>query len=242
MKKIISFTTIPSRINKTQEMINSLLNQTMKPDEIVLWIGKEYKRVNGKIEIPKFIADTDIKVKYCDDIGPFTKLFYSLKENWEDKECLIITADDDVFYPPTWFENLIKTSELYPNSAIGYRGRVLNPNNRLDYIRSRIFEGSPTEKPLNVDIITGTWGALYKPRFFTDFIFNHKVINDNFFVDDIWITGNLVKNNTQRLIINNVGVKPILKLADIEPLSSINHRLRNESKTLKYFNDEKIKI
>tara|TARA_R110001592_G_scaffold12220_10_gene58798 strand:- start:1767 stop:2486 length:720 start_codon:yes stop_codon:yes gene_type:complete len=237
MKTTISFTTIPNRIDKIKPMVDSLLNQTIRADEIVLWVSDEYKRVGGKIIIPKFIRDSTIRVEYCDDIGPFTKLYYSLDEHWEDKEHIIISVDDDVYYPPTWFENLIKASKYNPNSAIGYRGRILNSNNKTEYNHSRLLEGSPTNNVTKVDLITGTWGALYKPKFFTDEVFNDEITKENFFVDDIWVTGNLAKNNIERLVIKDVGVKPINGLHNIDSLWSINAGSNNNNKILQYFKD-----
>lgn len=235
MKKIISFTTIPARINKIQKMVDSILNQTVKPDEVILWVGERYKRVNGEnVEIPNFLKQSNIKVKFCEDIGPFTKLYYSLKEEWDEKETIIITVDDDVYYPPNWFANLIEYSIENPNSAIGYRGRTLN-GDKLNYNNSTLFLGSPNGKPKKVDIITGTWGGLYKPKFFNEEIFNHSVINDNFFVDDIWITGNLANNNIDRIIIKNVGVEPLIGVSNIDSLWSLNKLSDNNNKMLKYF-------
>lgn len=236
MKKIISFTTIPNRINRIKPMVDSLLNQTIKPDEIVLWVAENYKRVEGEnIEIPNFLKYSGIRIEVCEDKGPFTKLFYSLKEEWLNKENIIITVDDDVTYPPKWFENLINASIENPNSSIGYRGRELM-GNKLNYNSSKLYLGSPSLIPKKVDIITGTWGALYKPKFFNEDIFNHKLIDSNFFVDDIWITGNLVKNNIERIIIKNVGIKPIIGVSNIDSLWSLNKLSNNNNNMLKYFN------
>jgi len=233
MKNIISLTTIPSRIFNIEKTINSLLKQNTKPCEIIIWLSNQYKRIDGNIIIPNFILDSDITIKYCEDIGPFTKLFYTLKEEWEFSETNIITVDDDVYYPPNWLSKLIEYSNKNPNSCIGYRGRVLK--NKLHYNSSILYKGSPSSEPLEVDIITGTWGALYKPKFFTSEIFNYKKINDNFFVDDLWITGNLAKNNIKRLIIEDVGITPLYEVSEIDSLWSINSLSKNNDKMLSYF-------
>lgn len=224
MKTTISFTTIPNRIDKIKPMVDSLLRQTLISDEIVLWVGDDYKRVGGKIIIPDFIKNSRIRVEYCDDIGPFTKLHYSLDDNWEDKDCIIVTADDDVFYPPNWFENIVKASYANPDAAIGYRGRTLldKTTKFIKYNNSKLFQGSTTDDPVKVDIITGTWGCLYKPRFFDEKIFGGEVTHENFFVDDIWINGNLAMNKIDRYVIPNVGVKPLDGVHNIDSLWSIN--------------------
>ncbi|PKQ46727.1 hypothetical protein [Confluentibacter flavum] len=233
MNVIISFTTIPSRIGKIKPMIESICNQTLKPDSIILWLPKVYKRIQRETIIPDFIKNAPIKIKLCDDVGPFTKLYYSLKQEWDNKETLIVTVDDDVYYPPKFLKTLLKYAKKYPDKAIGYRGRILK--DKCDYSTSLKFFGSPSRKPLQVDIITGTWGAAYRVKFFDLDIFNDEIIKSNFMVDDIWITGNLAKNGVERIILKNVGVRLINDIHDIDPLWKINKESNNNNKLLEYF-------
>jgi hypothetical protein len=235
MKKIISFTTIPSRIEHIKPMVDSVLNQSIKPDEIVLWIARSYRRSNHNVEtkIPDFIKNSNISVKYCEDVGPFTKLYYSLKQEWHHKDTIIVTVDDDVFYPKHWLKGLLKQAKRTPDKAIGYRGRILN--DKLDYNSSLKVTNAPTFRPIKVDIITGTWGALYKVKFFDEAIFSEEVIKANFMVDDIWITGHLAKNNIDRIVIKNVGVKLFQEIHEIDGLWYENRVNDNNNKMLAYF-------
>jgi hypothetical protein len=235
MKKIISFTTIPSRIENIKPMVDSILNQSLKADEIILWVANSYKRLENNIEtiIPDFIKQSNISVKYCEDVGPFTKLYYSLKQEWHNKETIIVTVDDDVFYPRHWFKRLLKQAKRTPEKAIGYRGRILS--DKLDYKSSIKITNAPTYKPIKVDIITGTWGALYKVKFFDESVFNKDLIHANFMVDDIWITGHLAKNNIDRIVIKNVGIKLFQEIHEIDGLWLENRENDNNNKMLAYF-------
>lgn len=235
MKKIISFTTIPSRIDNIKPMVDSILNQSVKADEIILWIANSYKRLkhNGETIIPDFIKESDISVRYCEDLGPFTKLYYSLKEEWHNKDTIIITVDDDIFYPKHWLKGLLRQAKRSPNKAIGYRGRILN--DKLDYNSSLKVTNAPIFRPIRVDIITGTWGALYKVKFFDESIFNEDLIKANFMVDDIWITGHLARKNIERIVIKNVGVKIFQDIHEIDGLWLENKRNDNNNKMLTYF-------
>lgn len=40
-KIVVSLTSFPARIKKVHIVIESLLNQTIKPDKIILWLSKE---------------------------------------------------------------------------------------------------------------------------------------------------------------------------------------------------------
>ena len=94
----VSLTTIPNRLKNLSKSIDSLLNQTHKPDKIFINIPFKYKRFKETIEkeqIPKFSSKT-VEILRCEDYGPGTKLLGSLEKF--KKNSLIILADDDHIY------------------------------------------------------------------------------------------------------------------------------------------------
>lgn len=103
MKYIVSFTTSPTRINKIEPMINSILNQTKKPDLIILNLPKIFHRTNEEYNIPEFVS-RHVHVNIIDiDYGPATKLVPTIKylndEKYDKEDTRIIYVDDDVRYP-----------------------------------------------------------------------------------------------------------------------------------------------
>lgn len=234
---IISFTTIPNRIDKIEPTIKSILNQTVEDYRIILWVSDSYDRLSGDtIEIPQFITKSKIEVRYVKDIGPLTKLFYAIKENWGNDNVNVITCDDDVIYPETWLEDLIKTSKFYPNWVIGYRGRVLLEN--LNYCHSILIESDKINTPTTVNFITGTWGALYKPTYFNECFLNP--LPEFFNNDDIWIYGCLKKTNVPYVIIPKKGIVPNASVYNIDDLHTHNvggegGNCEGNNKMLKHF-------
>ena len=94
----VSISAIPQRIKNLNKTVESLLNQTQKPDKIFINIPFKYKRFSEKIEqnqIPKFDNDL-VEITRCEDSGPGTKLLGSL--NKLQKDSLLILADDDHAY------------------------------------------------------------------------------------------------------------------------------------------------
>ena len=58
--------------------------------------GFKDKYINN--ELKQFIDNNPIfQIKWCENIGPYRKLFYLLKEKWNE-DCLILTIDDDIFF------------------------------------------------------------------------------------------------------------------------------------------------
>ena len=76
MKVVVSFTTSPTRISKTKIMIDSILNQSRKPDFFLLNIPKIFPRTGRSYIIPDFIKNNDnIIINVIDrDYGPATKV------------------------------------------------------------------------------------------------------------------------------------------------------------------------
>ena len=94
----ISISAIPQRIKNLNESIQSLLNQTKKPDKIFINIPYKYQRFPETIrddQIPKFNSSI-VEVTRCEDCGPGTKLLGSLDKL--NKDSLLILADDDHEY------------------------------------------------------------------------------------------------------------------------------------------------
>ena len=116
----ISISTIPPRLKNLNESVNSLLNQTKKPDKIFVNIPYKYKRFSETIEdnqIPKFDSDI-VEVTRREDCGPGTKLLGSL--NKFEKNSLIILADDDHVYEDYMIEKFLYFYSKAPNNAYSF--------------------------------------------------------------------------------------------------------------------------
>ena len=116
----ISISTIPPRLKNLNESVNSLLNQTKKPDKIFVNIPYKYKRFSETIEdnqIPKFDSDI-VEVTRCEDCGPGTKLLGSL--NKFEKNSLVILADDDHVYEDYMIEKFLYFYSKTPNNAYSF--------------------------------------------------------------------------------------------------------------------------
>lgn len=238
MKKILSFTTLPSRIDKMEKIVRSLSNQSLMPDEIILWVPRRYERLNQIIEeVPGYFNHYPVEVKFCDvDYGPFTKLRPSL--DYCNDDDIIVTCDDDTLYPKHWFKNLVEYSQKYPDKCIGYRGRVFDKKDRLRYEKSKVYFGSGWRSHRRVDLVTGTWGVLYKKQFFDSYIYSDD-FKKMFMVDDIWISGNLAKAGTERIIIKDPGFNKDNPSADglylIDSLWEENESAKNNSSAIGFF-------
>ena len=116
----VSITTIPQRLKNLNKSVDSLLNQTKKPDKIFINIPNKYKRFKEIIkneEIPKF-NDSSVQITRCEDYGPGTKLLGSIDQI--DKDSLVILADDDHIYQDYMIEKFYYYYSKAPENAYSF--------------------------------------------------------------------------------------------------------------------------
>ncbi len=116
----ISISVIPPRLKNLNQTINSLMNQTKKPDKIFINIPSFYKRFSDTIkdeDLPKFNTDI-IELIRCEDFGPGTKLLGPI--NKFKKDSLLILADDDHVYENYMIEKFFDFYTKAPNNAYSF--------------------------------------------------------------------------------------------------------------------------
>ena len=202
-KIIVSLTTYPGRIDIVHKTIITLLQQTMKPDEVILWLAEE--QFPDK-KLPKSLTDLEqygLSIRWCNDIRSYKKLIPTLKEYPQD---IIITFDDDYYYDKNTVKNLYEEYLNYPNCVIGTRAMRLVPDkkcHRFNLIRrSYIYDDTYLPSYLNTTI--GFGGVLYPPCALSEDVLDEdkfmSVIPTN---DDIWFWANAVKNGTKIVAMKN---------------------------------------
>jgi hypothetical protein len=130
---ICSISTIPGRFNSLLIVLNSLIDQTVKPDLIVITISKYYPR-SGKSypeddlkQLKNLESTFSIPVKIIErekDIGPTVKLISPLGElELCDDDLIIIADDDNVLYKET-IRLLVEGYKKYGTAVYGIMGKI----------------------------------------------------------------------------------------------------------------------
>lgn len=190
---IVSLTTYGRRINDVCFTIESLMQQTFKPNKILLSI--DYSLIDaGLPETLRKQIERGLTILPTKDIRSYKKLIPALK-TYPDEA--IITVDDDVIYDFDLLERLIKSHIAAPQSI--YAGRIhsmtfddsgkLNPYDKWDW--------STATNPQR-NFITGVGGVIYPPH-----SLHPEVLNENVFTnicptaDDVWFTAMAKLNGTE---------------------------------------------
>jgi len=185
---VVSLTTSPRRISKIKPVIDCIMLQTIKPDKIYLNLPYIFKRDDSTFEdpLPDFILNNSlIYINWCDDIGPATKILPTI-EHEKDPETLILSIDDDTYYPPKLLETFITFSKVYPDACITGSSFIEDRKRRL-----------PTDKyGTYVQLLEGFSGVLYKQKFLKNI--NKTGLNKNkscYLADDFYLSNELLKQN-----------------------------------------------
>ena len=142
---IVSLTTTPKRFHYELPIaVHSLLTQTILPKEIRIYLSPKANVINqgnltleflkiyvGNIDRSRVIGklfDQLVQLRMEEeDYGPATKYipvikeFHSLSTNTLQSQRIVI-CDDDHYYHPYAISTLMKYSDQYENSIIGFRG------------------------------------------------------------------------------------------------------------------------
>ena len=189
MKVIVSLTTYPPRIGTINQVVESLMRQTRRPDEIVLWLSREDFPVG--YELPKnleYVISRGLRVEYVEgNIKPHKKYFYALKEHPED---IVVTVDDDAIYPPNLLEELYSFHLRFPECVVATRVRLIKTTDgmRLCPYSEWLNETGCIGRPCYGLLPIGLGGVLYPPHVLHDEVFNKQAILDLCVnADDIWL-------------------------------------------------------
>lgn len=112
---VLSFTTIPDNVDKIKPMINSILDQTVKVNQIALVTPYHY---NGqKYNFPPYMKKVANNFPSGKDYGLGTKLIPILLR---EKECdtIIIAVNDNYMYGKDFIETMIKAVQENPDTVL----------------------------------------------------------------------------------------------------------------------------
>jgi hypothetical protein len=244
---VVSLTTIPSRINNLHYTINSIFNQSLNPNIIVVNIPLEYCNYKDTINIPEFLYRENIIINRVKDYGPATKLLglYNSKifNNMNNNDIIII-VDDDRIYNYNFIENFINYHKKYPDyvlTSAGWEIELLS-HNKLKYNKQLFPRGIEFKDCGFIDILGGCCGFLLTKNmcpFNNKEIFNIDNNDSKFYQDDVIISGFLTINKTKIFLI--VGNDEKRSINDtVNALASINGNFNRQNcnyNSIKHFID-----
>ena len=197
---ILSLTSYPQRMNDIHYALYSLLRQTQKPDKLILWLGED-KFPHQEQDLPQNVLELKkygLEICWRKDLKSYTKLFYALREYPED---IIITADDDIFYPNDWLSRLAHAYQENPGSSeiIAHRTHLIQVDSNGTPLSYRNWlKETGTTVPSFRNFITGVGGVLYPPHsLHPDVMDMEMALKLAPYADDIWFYAMALRRHTR---------------------------------------------
>lgn len=194
---IVSLTTYGKRLFDVAITIESIMQGSMKPNRIVLWLGEDMRNITLPITLQKQ-QNRGLEISYCKDIRSYKKLIPTLKKY---PEASIITIDDDAIYEYDLVEKLVNMHKLYPQSIIANRihQMVLDQIGKpVSYMKWNWYANPKESSPLN--FFTSGGGVLFPPHSLNIEVFNEHVFTDICkYADDVWWNAMALKEGTNVL-------------------------------------------
>ncbi len=209
---IISLTSYPARINTVTYTIESLLNQSVKANRIILWLAPE-QFPNKEQDLPSdllALKNQGLTIDWYHDIKSYKKLIPTLRKY---PEAIIVTADDDALYPVHWLRQLLIAHKAHPKSIITHRAHIITLTNGkiANYKSWKLFNRSlqPIVNNSFLVFFTGLGGVLYPPHCLSKDIFDEvKFLSLCPNGDDIWFWAQAILNGTKIYLIQHGNLSP----------------------------------
>ncbi len=200
---VISLSTTPHRIDKIDPILDTIIAQNVAVKAIYLNIPYVFKRDNTAYIIPQRLErNKKITIIRTEDYGPATKLLGTLANTDLPAKAIIITLDDDVYYPPNLVLQLAFKAKQQPERAIGIIGAIRAPGSELGI--TKIYKNDAF-----VSILQGYAGVAYRRDFFDESVFEIvATIKECINSDDIYLSHYLALNGIKRQILNNKYITP----------------------------------
>lgn len=181
---IVSLTTFDRRLFDVCFTIESIMQGTVKPNRIILWLQENMADNVLPVTLQKQ-QKRGLEIRFYKDIRSYLKLIPALQIF---PDASVITIDDDAIYDFDLVEKLVNTHKAHPHHIVANRIHrvVLGPNKRpVNYPLWKGCSNPADDSPLN--FATGVGGILFPPHTLHSEVFNEKVYMKLCpYADDIW--------------------------------------------------------
>ncbi|MEL6973800.1 MAG: zinc-binding alcohol dehydrogenase [Bacteroidota bacterium] len=203
---VVSLASIPSRLDIVHITIKSILNQTVLPKHLMLWLHMDLK---GKL--PNTLTELEgelFSIQFTTYASSHRKLVEPLKQF---PNLPIITCDDDMMYRKNWLENLYSEHKKYPNAILANQARNIaydDEGTLLPYHQWTDIQQN--KKTKNTILPIGAGGTLYPPN-----VLDKRVTKEALFMelapkaDDLWFKAMGLLKGTESRRSENPTKEPI---------------------------------
>jgi hypothetical protein len=224
---IVSLTSWPPRMRYTWLAIESIMRQSVKPDRIILNLAEDEFRGRSLPKTLRMLEKRGLEIRYGPNARSGLKLMLLEKEH---KDHVIVTLDDDMWYPEGTLNDLLACHQRWPGCIVGNRESHLpqSVNGHLlpfayciwgtDWrVRQKLHAYFRHLKP-GVSALLGVAGVLYPPQSLHPDVWDvatyDRLAAKN---DDLWFTVMAWRQGTPLRFVADARHWPQESAQEIEP-------------------------
>ncbi len=228
---IISLTSFPPRIGKAHLVVQSLLNQSLQPHKIVLYLsGDEFLGHSLPSQLTR-LEGARFEIRFVgENLRSYTKLLFALVDfpgAW------IATFDDDRLYPAHALTRLWQAAAGKPPTVIctGGRQMVVRDGHFTNYCQ---WPMAPPSGPSFFLLPLGGYGVLYPPGSLNAEVGDRNLIPDLAPLnDDIWFKAMSLTRDVPCRAIGGTDAMPEFKFKGVTTLAKLNQGGRGQDAALR---------
>jgi len=180
----ISLTSWRPRLPQLPLVLLTLLQQSLRPKEILVWLTKE--DVNLLTDETKERFQTfGVRFETCDDLKPHKKWLPMIEQGRRDP---FVICDDDIVYPPEWFAALVAEDRADAYVGIRCHRVAVNADKTIASYSAWGKMVQAGDQPSHAMFVTGGGGAVIHPgRIQKNFLDRNEIMQKCPKADDVWL-------------------------------------------------------
>jgi len=181
----ISLTSWRPRLPDLPLVLLALLQQTLRPKEIVVWLSEADLHNLGTL-VQEHFEEFCIRFQTCtSDIGPHNKWLPMIEAGQRDP---FVICDDDTIYPSEWFESLVAEDRLDAYVGCKCHRIVMGAEGLIAPYSAWEKQIENDGEPSHWIFVTGAGGAVVHPnRISPGFLDRTEVAQKCPKADDVWL-------------------------------------------------------
>lgn len=192
---IISFTSYPARFPTLHICIKSLLQQSYKPDKIILYLGDDAPEESLTENILNLVQ-YGLQIEHRpDNLRQHKKFFYVMQEY---PDAIVICVDDDIIHEKDFVLSLMQSYWRYPSAVSSRKTHKLSINENSPTLSLKNAQTDiRTEKMPSMQLYAMAGLTLYPPKCMSDTAFDASLLKSDLGQSgDVWMKIMQILNGT----------------------------------------------
>ena len=182
---VVSLTSYGDRIHTVAVAIESIARGKSRPQRLVLWLDSPEQFAARPASLRR-LEHRGLEVLLSPNYGPHTK-YYPYVKSVQHHTVPLVTADDDIIYPPNWLALLVAANRRHPEAIGGHWVSIMGVSGeRVAAYGTWARAHDTAARPSNFS--PGVSGVIYPPAMLHELrLRGERFLSVCPSADDIWL-------------------------------------------------------